>query len=168
MREALMRPVAGGAAAICVVLVLACSGAMAAPQSAAGPAGANEPGLQINSELRVQVQRGREVELLVQAAPGDDYESIAERFAGSSAQAEALAAWNGERPPRDGNWIVVPLVLLSSDYRALVLRSLFPEDRREGEDWIHVARSGPLPTYDEGLWQVARVVHGQGRRLRRS
>ena len=38
-------------------------------------------------------------------------------------------------------------------------------DRREGEDWVHIARSGPLPTYDAGLWQVAEWFTGRGDRF---
>jgi len=156
------RSPATAAAGLCLALWAACVATHAAPQSPAPTAAFDGQGLQISAELRVQVQRGREVELLARVGPGEDYATLAERFTGGPAQAEALAAWNGNRPLEEGGWVVVPLLLLSSDYRALVLRSLFPEDRREGEDWIHVARSGPLTTYDEGLWEVAEWFTGRG------
>jgi N-acetylmuramoyl-L-alanine amidase len=44
----------------------------------------------------------------------------------------------------------------------LVLRSVFPQDRSDGGDWLHVARRSPLPIYDEGLWQVAAWFTGDG------
>jgi N-acetylmuramoyl-L-alanine amidase len=153
-------------AGFCLTLVAACCAAWGDPQSPAGPTGSDKQGLQISSELRVQVQRGREIELQALVSAGDDYSSLAERFAGASAQAEALAAWNGELTLEDGDWVTVPFVLLSSDYRALVLRSLFPDDRRDAEDWVHLARSGRLATYDEGLWEVAEWFTGRGENFR--
>lgn len=55
-----------------------------------------------------------------------------------------------------------PVERLDDDLRVLVLRSLFPKDRTEGTDWVHVARAGVVPTYDEGLWQVASWFTGSG------
>ena len=54
------------------------------------------------------------------------------------------------------------MALLGTDARALVLRSVFPDDRADGGDWLHVARKSPLPIYDEGLWQVAAWFTGDG------
>jgi N-acetylmuramoyl-L-alanine amidase len=57
----------------------------------------------------------------------------------------------------------VPWSLLGPDSRALVLRSVFPDDKLDGGDWLHVARKSPLPIYDEGLWQIAAWFTGDGR-----
>jgi hypothetical protein len=111
--------------------------------------------LQLSSDLRVVVLRGRDVALEVRARAGDDYATLAARVCASEGKPSALAAWNGDAAPTDGQWVRVPLPLLSHDYRSLVLRALFPDDRLDGADWIHLARRGRLPTYDEGLWQVA-------------
>lgn len=118
--------------------------------------------MQINSDMRIRVRRGRDIEIEVRAAKGDSYAAIARRVAGGLQATEAISAWNGDRPLEVDDWIRVPLALLTDDYRALVLVTLFPGDRLEGEDWIHVARSGPLPTYDAGLWQVAEWFTGDG------
>jgi N-acetylmuramoyl-L-alanine amidase len=118
--------------------------------------------IQISSDLRVRVQRGRDIVLDVLAAEGDDYADIAGRVAASHDRADAVAAWNGGADVAPGAWISVPIALLSDDYRELVLRTLFPQDHYEGRDWIHVARSGELPIYDEGLWQVAIWFTGRG------
>ena len=59
----------------------------------------------------------------------------------------------------------IPLDLLGTESRALVLRSVFPQDRPDGGDWLHVARKSPLPIYDEGLWQVALWFTGDGARF---
>jgi N-acetylmuramoyl-L-alanine amidase len=118
--------------------------------------------MQINSDMRIRIRRGRDIEIEVRAAKGDSYAAVARRVAGGLKATEAISAWNGDRPLEIDDWIRVPLALLSDDYRALVLVTLFPDDRREGEDWIHIARSGPLPTYDAGLWQVAEWFTGDG------
>ena len=119
----------------------------------------------LSSDLRVAVLRGREIELEVLAGADDDYAAIARRLAGTADAGPAIAEWNGGARAGAGVWIRVPLSLLSRGYRALVLRDLFPGDRREGEDWIHIARSGKVPTYDEGLWQVAEWFTGDGSRF---
>jgi N-acetylmuramoyl-L-alanine amidase len=116
----------------------------------------------LNSDVRIRVRRGRDIEVEVRAAKGDSYAAVARRVAGGLRATEAISAWNGDRPVEIGDWIRVPLALLTDDYRELVLVTLFPGDRRDGEDWIHVARSGPLPTYDAGLWQVAEWFTGDG------
>jgi N-acetylmuramoyl-L-alanine amidase len=118
--------------------------------------------LSLNSDMRVRVRRGRDIEIEVRAAKGDSYAAVARRVAGGLEATEAIGAWNGDRPVEIDDWIRVPLALLTDDYRALVLVSLFPGDRRDGEDWVHVARSGPLATYDAGLWQVAEWFTGDG------
>jgi N-acetylmuramoyl-L-alanine amidase len=117
--------------------------------------------LPLSSDLRIRVRRGRDVELEVRASPTDRWDTIATRVAGTHDASAALEAWNGG-PLEGGRWIRVPLSLLSVDYRTLVLTTLFDRDRHDGEDWIHVARSGRLPTYDVGLWQIAEWFAGDG------
>jgi len=123
---------------------------------------ADPDALSLNSDMQIRVRRGRDIEIEVRAAKGDSYAAVARRVAGGLEATEAISAWNGDRPVEIDGWIRVPLALLTDDYRALVLVSLFPGDRRDGEDWVHVARSGPLPTYDAGLWQVAEWFTGDG------
>lgn len=137
-----------------------------APAAPPSRPGTGEPGMQISSDLRVQVLRGREMELLVRAAEGDDYQTIAQRLTGSATQSAAIAAWNGGDPVKADEWVRVPILLLSFDYRLLVLRSVFPGDGHAGDDWIHRAQSGDLPTYDEGLWEVAEWFTGRGENYR--
>ena len=118
--------------------------------------------LQISSDTRIAVLHGREIELEVRAAERDDYASLARRMTGDEAQAAALEAWNESMPIAPGSWIRVPLPWLNPEFRSLALTNLFPRDYRDGEDWIHLARSGVLATYDEGLWQVAEWFAGHG------
>jgi N-acetylmuramoyl-L-alanine amidase len=121
---------------------------------------ASEP-LQISSDLRLRVQAGREIELEVLVGRDDDLPSIAARLSGDPVLAESIAIWNS-----GVDAVEVPLALLTPEYRRLALQSLFPRDRRDGDDWIHVARAGELPTYDEGLWQVATWFTGRGETFR--
>lgn len=116
--------------------------------------------LALSSDLRVRVRRGRDVELEVRATADDDWETIAARVALSGGA--ALQAWNGAAAIAEGAWVRVPVALLNEDFRALTLTSLFPEDHREGDAWIHVAHVGRIPTYDAGLWQVAEWFTGRG------
>ncbi len=139
--------VAGRAARSARVLVLALSLC-----AAAGPT----ESLQLSSDLRVVVLRGRDVALEVRVRTGDDYEALGRRVCADDVRSDALSAWNRGAPIAAGQWVRVPLQLLSPSYRSLALRSLFPEDRSDGGDWVHLARRGRLPTYDEGLWQVTR------------
>ena len=111
--------------------------------------------LHISSGLRIAVDNGREITLWVRVAKGEGYASIARRVTGKSTRSDDIRARNDAKRLHPGDWIDVPLELLSDGFRSLVLRNLFPKDDHDGADWVHLARSGPLPTYDEGLWQVA-------------
>jgi N-acetylmuramoyl-L-alanine amidase len=128
-----------------------------------GGASSTTESLSLSSDLRVRVAHGRSIELEVRRGDRDDWAAVASRVA-TATDAGAIAAANAGRAPGDP-WIRVPLALLSTEFRSLVLRNLFPRDRMEGTDWIHVARSGALPTYDEGLWQVAEWFTGSGPRF---
>jgi N-acetylmuramoyl-L-alanine amidase len=130
--------------------------------------GANtEPGgsevLTLSSDLRIRVLGGSRIELEVLAAEGEGYAEIAARACGLAAHGDALKAWNEDAAVEPGTRVRVPLALLTPELRGLVLRSLFPQDRREGTDWVHIARSGRLPTYAESLWQVAQWFTGDGK-----
>jgi N-acetylmuramoyl-L-alanine amidase len=119
--------------------------------------------LALSSDLRVRVTSGREVDLEVRLAEGETVLSVARRVA-KEGDADAILHANGGRVAA-GGWVRVPLALLAGHHRSLVLRNLFPRDRQDGGDWIPVARSGAIPTYDEGLWQVAEWFAGSGSRF---
>jgi N-acetylmuramoyl-L-alanine amidase len=120
--------------------------------------------LTLSSDLRIRVRQGRIIELFVRPAAGEGYAEIARRVNGDPRLGPLLSDWNGSRSPSPERFVRVPLSVLSDDYRGLVLRNLFPRDHYEGTDWVHVARSGELATYDEGLWQVAEWFTGSGDR----
>jgi len=137
-------------------------GVVASLWAAAAPAPPAESSvLPLSSELRVVVEEGRTIVLEVRRQPGESDLEIARRYCDSPSRARELR----ERARGEGR-VGLPLSWLSEDYRDLVLRNLFPLDRREGSDWIHVARRGVLPLYDEGMWQVAEWFSGDGARFR--
>jgi len=123
---------------------------------------ADDDAVQLSSDLRVAVRQGRDVELEIRASADDDFASISRRATGSDERAGTLEALNSPVEVAPDRWIRVPVSLLVPELRSLVLRVLFPQDRNDGDDWVHLSRSGTLPTYDEGLWQVAEWFTGRG------
>ncbi len=116
--------------------------------------------------MRVRLVGGRELLLEVKAWPDEDLPSLARRLAPRPAESARLsAALSQGNVTTDDGFYRVPLALLGEEARSLVLRSVFPEDRADGDDWLHVARKSPLPIYDEGLWQVAAWFTGDGARV---
>ncbi len=119
--------------------------------------------LPLGREMRVRLIGGRELLLEVKPWPGESLPSLARRMAPSPAQSALLEASLAEGNAKtDDGFYRLPFALLGTDARALVLRSVFPDDRADGGDWLHVARASPLPIYDEGLWQVAAWFTGDG------
>ncbi len=144
-----------GPAAVALVLASAGAGAL-------GQVGGES--LVLNAELTVRVQSGRDLELAVTPRTGDSWRTLAARWA-PEAGPEALAAWNGlsagAPPPQT---VRLPLALASGELRRLALSAVFPADAREDDHWVHHARAGALPTYGEGLAEVAAWFTGDARR----
>ncbi len=122
--------------------------------------------LVLGRELRVRLTGGRDLRLEIKPWPGEDLQSLARRIAPSPVHSDLLAAALADPSVRtEDGFYGIALALLGTDTRVLVLRSVFPEDRADGGDWLHVARRSPLPIYDEGLWQVAAWFTGDGARF---
>jgi N-acetylmuramoyl-L-alanine amidase len=130
---------------------------------ALGPsAPSTPPVLTLSSDLRVRVVQGKDIELEVLGAESDTWDTLGARVGGGTETGTALGAWNRATPTPAGVWIRVPLALLDDDHRRLVLDSVFPEDRRDGEDWLHVVGRGAVPLPDAGPWQIALWFTGKG------
>jgi N-acetylmuramoyl-L-alanine amidase len=122
--------------------------------------------LTLGRELRVRLAAGRELVLEVKPRPDEDQKSLARRIEPLPVRTDRLAASLADPKARtEDGFYRIPLDLLGAESRALVLRSVFPQDRPDGGDWLHVARKSPLPIYDEGLWQVALWFTGDGARF---
>ncbi len=162
-RETAAPGVLRGRVVLLVLLLLTTivPGAAVSREPETGTAGGGEV-LALSADLRIRVVGGRDIELECRPRPGEGYPEISLRLTGSARRARSIEDWNGKTPPTPDRFVRVPLGLLDDNYRGLVLLRLFPADRRQNGDWIHVARAGLLPTYDEGLWQVASWFSGDG------
>ncbi len=134
--------------------------------ASAGAAPPQSDLLQLGREMRVRLALGRDLYLEVKPWPGEDATALAHRLAPSPVQGDLLAASLADPKLRlEDGFFRIPLALLGPEARVLVLRSVFPDDRSDGGDWLHVARKSALPIYDEGLWQVALWFTGVGSRF---
>ena len=153
---------AAGRTALAAALVLALAGPpdpLGRPQEPPDGGGGSVP---LGASARVCLRSGRDLELEVTPRAGESWEAIAARYAGSAARAAALAHRNEGGSPSPDRPLRIPFALLADDVRAVVLRNVFPRDRRENGDWVHVAKSGALAMPDEGLWQVSLWFTGRG------
>jgi len=121
--------------------------------------------LALGVNVRIGVTAGREIDLVVRPAAGESWPDLARIYAASPAASEELARLHASPTPAPGTDVRIPISLLNDDYRSLVLLNLFPDDKLDRGEWIHLARAGRLPTPDEGLWQVAEWFVGDGRRF---
>lgn len=136
------------------LLFLAALAAAGAPPPSPAQVATDGETLTLSREMRLRVVRGREIVLDARPWPGETAAAFAERL--SSGEAAARLRRSLPPDPLDSErFVPVPLELLGPELRRFALRTLFPKDRPDGEDWIHLARAGVLPTYDEGLAQVA-------------
>jgi N-acetylmuramoyl-L-alanine amidase len=120
--------------------------------------------LVLGREMRVSLRAGRDLFLEVKPWSGEDLDDLAKRVGASDRDHLADELEDPAARTADG-FYRVPLNRLGDEARALVLRSVFPEDRADGADWVHVAKKSPLPIYDEGVWQVALWFTGSGERF---
>jgi N-acetylmuramoyl-L-alanine amidase len=125
-----------------------------AAASAPDPAGDT---LALSREMRARVVGGRELVLEVLPREGEDRRALVERVAGGPPRGELVVTGDGA--------LRFPLAALRPEYRAIVLRNVFPNDAFDGPDWVHAVRRGRLPIPDEGLWQVASWFTGDGRQF---
>ena len=108
---------------------------------------------------------GRDLFLEVRPGQPTTYEGLAERFAGNRRLAAEISAANDHEPPDRAERLVLAFHLLHDDFRSLVLRNLFPNDRPTQEGWFHTVRRGAVPTAGEGMWQLAVWFTGDGDRF---
>jgi N-acetylmuramoyl-L-alanine amidase len=158
-RFAGVRLVAWVLAAAAAVGTIPVAAALDTPSATAGET------LPLSDGLRIRVVQGRHIELEVLPEAEDSYVEVARRMCGETTGGPSVSKYNDFVRIDPERWVRIPFYMLAEDYRALVLRRLFPKDRLEGDDWIHIARSGLIATYDEGLWQVAEWYTGDGSRF---
>lgn len=92
---------------------------------------------EIQEGVSLGIERGVEIYWSVATAPEDSWESLAGRFLSGAADGPRLQAVNrGGSVP--ASLIKVPYTMLRPDEQRLTALTLFPLDRNEGEDWMHV------------------------------
>jgi N-acetylmuramoyl-L-alanine amidase len=141
-------------------LLLACAGGAAAQVVTPYRSGASGEALVLNAELTVRTARAA-TSTSVKPRPGDTWSALAALGLGRPAPRRwppgtLLARVSSRRDPPAG---------LDAVGRAVAPPcASLPGDRLEGDAWVHHARAATLPTYGEGLWQVAAWFTGDARR----
>jgi N-acetylmuramoyl-L-alanine amidase len=115
--------------------------------------------LVLRSDLRLRVVRGREIVIRARPFHGESAAEFAQRMA-EGAEVSRLVAHLVKASPDAEGFVEIPFSLLADDLRRFALATLFPRDRADGGDWIHMAKIGVLPTYDEDVVQVAEWFTG--------
>jgi N-acetylmuramoyl-L-alanine amidase len=128
---------------------------------------AEEPLVLLGDGIAAWVIDGKQIELFLDPGEGETWEELLARVAVSVDEVQALKAANPQRtlPIAEGTSVVpirVPWELVREEYRYVALRLLFPDDRLEKGAWIHEPSKGRVPTFGEGLWQVALWFTGDG------
>lgn len=120
--------------------------------------------VEIRPGVRAGVEEGNRLVLQVRAEPGSSYRSLARQYAADEGAWKGIQAANGNLPLRAGRVYRIPYGILSEPLQIQVFLALFPDDRLEGDVWVHVAGRGAVPTYQENLWALAEWLTGDGQR----
>jgi len=123
-----------------------------------------EPSIEIRPGVRAAVESGNRLVLRVRAEPGAGYRALARQFGPDESVWPQIQKANASAPLRAGQMVRIPYELLSESLQIQTFLVLFPEDRLEGDAWVHAAGRGALPTYQESLWELASWLTGDGRR----
>lgn len=116
--------------------------------------------------IRVVVVRGQAPRLLALPEQGDGWLQLARRLCGDPRAATALAEANPSlKSPLRGVRVTVPWQLVRPELRAAALQTLFPEDRRTSDGWIHFVIA-PQDGEPESWWEISTLLAGDGGRYR--
>ncbi len=157
------RQLAAALAALATLVAHASPRSPAREPAAARPAAPAAGAVEIRPGVRAAVEEGNRLVLQVRAQPGDGYRALARRVAPDESAWEEISRANGGSLLRAGRLYRIPYDSLSESLQVQVFLALFPEDRLEGDAWVHVAGRGTLPTYQESLWALAEWLTGDGR-----
>ena len=119
---------------------------------------------EVSAEIRIFLSEENALFLEVLRHDGDTAESVARRVLRDPARWEEIRAFNPETAagPRK-RYVVVPYEELQDAYKYLTMARLFPEDRLEGEFWVHPVGKGRIPVAAESLWHLALWLTGDGK-----
>lgn len=116
----------------------------------------------VNDEIRALLTRDYQIDVLVQPHHGDAWTRLAKRVTGDAARWEDLAQFNQSDDNLKTEQVVrVPLALLRPSLQRDILRTLFPNDRRTDDGWVHIVVGGH-GIEGEPLWNIAQWFTGDG------
>jgi N-acetylmuramoyl-L-alanine amidase len=118
---------------------------------------------EVSPEIRIFLSEENALFLEVLRRGSESAEEVARRVLKDPDRWEAIKAFNPE-PPRSAaaRWVFVPFEDLQDSYKYLTMGKLFPEDRLEGDFWLHPVGRGKIPMAAESLWHLALWFTGDG------
>ncbi len=162
--------------ALPVVLALMVA-APAPPEEKANPPAATQPTaggpslqlpeslrtFEVSPDIRIYLSVENSLFLEVLRPPRETDESVARKVLRDPARWEALRAFNPEPAAPGKRYVMIPYEDLGDAYKLLTMARLFPEDRLEGDFWLHPVGKGRIPTAAESLWHLALWLTGDGK-----
>jgi N-acetylmuramoyl-L-alanine amidase len=116
---------------------------------------------------RIVLTEKGEIWLEVSPLAGEGYSGLAGRVAGDTGKWRAIHRANGGRPRLEANRRYrVPFPLLDRAGRASVLKRLWPDDRFDGEVWIHKVSGEKRFGRSESWWLISAMFTGDGKNWR--
>jgi N-acetylmuramoyl-L-alanine amidase len=115
------------------------------------------------SGIRIYLSVENSLFLEVLRPAGATDESVARKVLRDPARWETLKAFNPETASPGPRYVMIPYEDLKDAYKLLTVVRLFPEDRLEGDFWLHPVGRGRIPTAAESLWHLALWLTGDGR-----
>lgn len=127
------------------------------------PAAAKPAQVSVGEGVRARIPEGHSIAVDFVPLRGEGWRAIARRLCDPSISWEGLRdrSGGGADPKRDGRY-QIEFAALSEEWKARVIRALFPKDGFDGTDWVHRPGEAAVETYGEGLWQVAEWLTGDG------
>ncbi len=119
---------------------------------------------EVTPDIRIFLSEENALFLEVLRHDSDSDEDVARRVMRDPARWEVVKSFNPEPPKRPAKrYVVVPYEDLREAYQYLTIARLFPEDRLEGEYWLHPVGRGRIPMAAESLWHLALWFTGDGK-----
>jgi N-acetylmuramoyl-L-alanine amidase len=119
---------------------------------------------EVTPDIRIFLSEENALFLEVARDESDTDEKVARRVLRDPARWEAVKAFNPEKPKAAGRrYVMVPYEELQDTYQYLTMARLFPEDRLDGEYWLHPVGRGKIPMAAESLWHLALWFTGDGK-----
>jgi N-acetylmuramoyl-L-alanine amidase len=116
----------------------------------------------ISPSLRATLTRDYQIEVAVEPHPGDAWSRLSRRVTGDAANWEDLAALNeSDETLKTHKAVRVPYSLLRPELQREIVKTLFPQDRRTADGWMHVV-VGARGIEGESLWNIAEWFTGAG------